>query len=117
MQTQEIAEQTKLLEQENERYEAARTKYDELKAEIKAGNSTITELKKNYHKMEQEMADKQRTKDDMEEKIRKCESMCTHYQKKIQTIVGILDKLSVSHNIFSEASVSSISPFRSDFLI
>lgn len=95
MQAQEIAEQTKLLEQETERYEAIRKTYDAIKAEIRNSHGSINELKKKYQEMEQEIQDKQSAKEEMEEKVHKCESMTAHYQKKIQTIDEVLGKLGV----------------------
>lgn len=95
-QAQEIEEQTKLLHQENASYDAIKEQLGDLRSKMDGGTREVTELKQKVRDIEQQMADKQGTKDDLLSKIDQCDKMTSHYQRKIQTIASMLDALSVS---------------------
>lgn len=86
-----------MLKKETDRYEEAQAKYADLKSSISAGNSNIAGMKKKMRELEEEIHNDQKSKDDILQKTRKCDSMVEHYGKKIRKISTMLDALAVSN--------------------
>lgn len=81
MQQNEVGEQTKILDTLTSEFDVEKEKIDQLNATVQEIKAKITEIRGNLQSTENEILEKQKSKDDISENLTKRDSMVAYYQK------------------------------------
>lgn len=88
-------EQSKILDKLRAEYESEQGKIDELNVAIRDSKEKMNEIKKHMQSIDNQIQEKQKSKDDLGESLTKRDSMVAYHQKQIKILTEAIMKYEV----------------------
>lgn len=94
-------EQTKILETLNANYQQEKSQFDELNQNVEEIKMAIVAIKDQARRIENEIESKQKSRDEIGEKLTKRDGLIAYHEKQIRSFVEAMGKYEVNFNAHS----------------
>lgn len=98
-------EQTKILESLNANYQQEKSQFDELNQNVEEIKMAIVAIKDQARRIENDIESKQKSKDEIGEKLTKRDGLIAYHEKQIRSFVEAMGKYEVTISMHIQCSV------------